>query len=220
VNTQITLPGRPRDLRVDPFGRYVLVRGTTGDSVWIVGIGTNTVVGTVRSAWRSDVPFVAADGAVALIAGRDISFVDVGSLREVRRAENGASDFWYPFVWSGLRPRAASLDQLPPVRADSDTSARVAAPPPDTITASKPAPSPDSARLGFTVSFAALLDENKAKEQAAKIVVGGQSARVLTSVTDGTALYRVILGPYATREEADRVGRASGHSYDVYAGSP
>jgi hypothetical protein len=220
VNTRIALPGRPRDLRVDPFGRYVLVRGTTGDSVWIVGIGTNTVVGTVRSAWRSDVPFVAADGAVALIAGRDISFVDVGSLREVRRAENGAADFWYPFVWSGLRPRAASLDQLPPVRADSDTSAHVAAPAPDTSTASRPPPSPDSAKLGFTVSFAALLDENRAKEQAAKIVVGGQSARVLTSVTDGTAVYRVILGPYATREEADRVGRASGQSYYVYAGSP
>lgn len=220
VNTRITLPGRPRDLRVDPFGRYVLVRSGIGDSVWIISIGANTVVGTVHSAWRSDVPFVAADGAVALTVGRDISFVDVGSLREVRRAVNGASDLWYPFVWSGLRPRAASLDQRPPVRADSDTSARVSAPPPDTSAASRPVPSPDSAKLGFTISFAAVLDENRAKEQAAKIVVGGQSARVVTSVSDGTAVYRVVLGPYTTRDEADRVGRASGQSYYVYAGSP
>jgi hypothetical protein len=219
VTTQIQLPGRPRDLRVDPFGRYVLVRAAAGDSVWIVGIGANTVIGTVRSRWTGDLPFVAADGAVAIIQGDDISFVDPESLREVRRAADGASDFWYPFVWTGLRPRAVTLDQPAQFPADTDSAVAIIPPPPDTVQA-RPAPSPDSAKVGFTVSFAALLNESKAREQAAKITVNGQPARVVTSITDGTAVYRVVLGPYPTREEADRVGRASGASYYVYAGTP
>jgi cell division protein FtsN len=33
-------------------------------------------------------------------------------------------------------------------------------------------------------------------------------------------VYRVVLGPYATRDEAERVGRASGLSYYVMVASP
>ena len=102
VAARIDLPGRPRDLRVDPFGRFVLVRGTVGDSVWVVSIGTNRVVGTVRSRWRGDLPFVAADGAIAVIDGPDVAFINSGSLVPARRAAGGAADFWYPFVWSGI----------------------------------------------------------------------------------------------------------------------
>ena len=221
VTARIPLPGEPRDLRVDPFGRYVLVRSTSGDAVWIVGIGTNTVLGTLHSTWRADVPFVAADGAVGVIDGRDLVFMDAPSMKPLRRAVNGASDFWYPFVWGGLRPRAAALDK--PAATPPATDTAPAAPAPaakDTVAQSRPAPSPDSLRLGFTVSFAALLDEAKAHDQASKIIVGGQTARVVTSVTDGTAVYRVVLGPYPTRDQAERAGRATGQTYYVYAGSP
>jgi hypothetical protein len=219
IASKITLPGRARDLRVDPFGRYVLVRSAVGDSVWIVGIGSRSVVGTLRSTWRSDVPFVAADGAIAIVDGRDVSFVDATTQKEIRRAAGGAGDFWYPFVWSGLRPRDAALDQPVPLPADTDTAVK----PPavvDTTPPPAPPPSPDSAKTGFTVSFAALLNETKARDAAAKITVGGQMARVVTSVTDGTAVYHVVLGPFATRDEADRAGKASGQAYYIYAGAP
>jgi len=140
---------------------------------------------------------------------------------------DGAQDFWYPFVWQGFRPRAAALDRPADFGADSDS---VAGGPPATsapvtrvpIAPAPPAPLPptDTARSQFNVSFAVLLDEAKARAQAAKIVVDGKTARVVTGVTDGTAVYRVVLGPYATREQADRAGRASGRSYYIYAGSP
>jgi DNA-binding beta-propeller fold protein YncE len=219
VGARIELPGRPRDLRVDPFGRYVLVRSAAGDSVWIVGIGARSVLGTVRSVWRSDVPFVAADGAIATIDAGDVVFLDAVTHREIRRAVGGAADFWYPFVWSGLRPRDAALDKPVPLPSDSDTTTHVL-PPPDTVVAPPPPPSPDSVKTGFTVSFAALLDEGKARDAAGKIVYNGQTARVVTSVTEGTAVYRVVLGPFATRDEAERAGRAAGQAYFVYAGSP
>jgi cell division protein FtsN len=70
------------------------------------------------------------------------------------------------------------------------------------------------------VSFAVLLDPAKARDAASKITVNGQTARVVTGMSNGTAVYRVVLGPFPTRDEADRTGRASGQSYYVYAGSP
>jgi cell division septation protein DedD len=83
-----------------------------------------------------------------------------------------------------------------------------------------PPPVRDTTPRGFTVSFAVLLDGVKARELAAKIVVDGKNARVVPGSNDGIPVYRVVLGPYATREEADRVGKASGQAYYVYAGAP
>ena len=70
------------------------------------------------------------------------------------------------------------------------------------------------------MSFAAFLLEDRARELAARIRVGGATARVITTVRDGTTIYRVVLGPYPTRDEADRAGRESGQSYWVYEGMP
>jgi cell division protein FtsN len=70
------------------------------------------------------------------------------------------------------------------------------------------------------VSFAAILDEQRARAAAAGITVEGQTARVVTSQANGTTIYRIILGPYATREQAERIGRESGKSYWVFQGAP
>jgi hypothetical protein len=217
----IQLPGRARDLRIDPVGRYLLVRAATGDSVWVVSVGADRVLGAVHSRWRGDVPFVAPDGNVAVQTINDIAFIDPGSMKEVRRSIDGAADFWYPFLWNGFRPRAAQLDEPVSFGHDSDSVA-VAAPPtlPDTVSAIRPTAPVDSAKLGFTLSFAALLDIERARAEAATITIDGKAARVVTTVADGTTVYRVVLGPYPTREEADRVGKASGRSYLIYAGSP
>ena len=64
------------------------------------------------------------------------------------------------------------------------------------------------------------LDDAQARDEASKISVNGQTARVVTGMTAGTAVFRVILGPFPTRDEADRVGRASNRQYVVYAGIP
>ncbi|MEO7086437.1 MAG: SPOR domain-containing protein [Gemmatimonadaceae bacterium] len=217
VSAAIELPGRPREMRVDAVGRFVLVRPATGDSVWVISTGTDTIVSTLRTPWRSDLPLVAPDGSVGLVQGNDVVFVDPASKRELHRAAGGASDFWYAFSWSGFRQRPSPPDFAPRDTTATDTTAK-AAPKSDTVVA-PPAPRPDTT-TGFTVSFAALLNEAKAREQAAKIVIGGQTARVVTSVTDGGPVFRVVLGPYPTRDQADRIGRSSGQSYYVYAGSP
>ena len=61
---------------------------------------------------------------------------------------------------------------------------------------------------------------DKARELASQIRVGNENARVVTAVRDGSTIYRVVLGPYPTREEADRVGKESKQSYWIYEGGP
>jgi len=226
VVEHIDLPGIAEALRIDPLGRYLLVRAASSDSAWVVDIGTDHLTGSVRTAWRDDLPFVAVDGAIALAQGNDMVLVDGSKLHERRRVTGGASDYWYSFAWSGFRPRAASLDQ--PVRfpgADSaDSAARVAAadsshpavvpPPPRDSTAQPPA------AKGFIVSFAALLNEQKARELAATIHVHNETARVQSTPREGQTIYRVVLGPYPTKDEADRVGRDSKQNYWVYEATP
>jgi hypothetical protein len=227
VSEQIGLPGLARDLRIDPLGRYLLVRAWAGDSVWVVAIGTDRLLGTVRSAWRDDLPFVAPDGAIALADGANVDFVDGETLHQKQRVANGASDFWYAFAWTGFRPRASSLDQ--PVRfpgADSaDSAARAAASAESASVAATPPtrdttpPAPITPK-GWMVSFFALLDEQKARDLAQTIKVQNETARVVAYPRDGQTIYRVVLGPYPTKDDADRVGRDSRQNYWVYEATP
>jgi hypothetical protein len=224
ITARFELPGKADDLRIDPFGRYLLARAADKDSIWIVAIGTERVTGGVRGAWRDDLPFVGHDGAVAVASGTDVILYDGETLKPKSRVRGGASDYWYPFLWDGFRPRAASLDV--PVRFDSvavDSTAADSTAVPDSTGAPSPgggAVADTAAERGFIVSFAAFLIEDRAKELAGRIRVGGENARVITTSRDNTTIYRVVLGPYLSRDEADRAGRESGQAYWVYEGVP
>jgi hypothetical protein len=232
VGDRIEIGSKVSEMRMDPLGRYLLARSGNGDSAVVVALGTNRVIGSVATEWRSDLPFVAPDGALALAQGTDVIITDGETLRPRSRVKGGAADFWYPFRWTGFRPRDAKLDQPvefagPPLDstrlADSvafshdSTGAPVVLPPPAVAP-----PRDTTARhaRGFTVSFAAFPVAEPARELAAKIRVGSENARVATAMNAGNTIYRVILGPYTTRDEADRVGRDSRQSYWIYEGGP
>ena len=233
VSGAIDLGRHPSDLRMDPLGRYLLARLDGVDSAAVIALGTNQVVGTLATGWRADLPFVAPDGGIALAQGQDVIVIDGTTLKPTARVSGGAADFWYPFRWTGFRPRAEGLDEpadvAPPV--DSTAVPVDSSAPPDSAAArpAEPAPAPappqrDTAvrrpPAGYTVSFAALLVADKARELASSIRVGSENARVVTAVRDGSTIYRVVLGPYPTREEAERIGRESKQSYWIYEGGP
>jgi len=226
VSGTIELHRRAGELRMDPLGRYLLVHVRGVDSADVIALGTSRLVGTVGSAWRNDLPFVAPDGSVVLAQDKDVIVVDGATLRPTTRVRDGATDFWYAFRWTGFRPRDATLDQPVsfPVTADStrpaDSLADSSQVQPAAPTATAPRDSTPRRATGFTVSFAALLVENQARDLAARIHVAGETARVVTATRDGQPIYRVVLGPYATKDEADRIGRESGQSYWVYEGGP
>lgn len=223
----VELTGPTTELRMDPLGQYLLAKGPTG-SAWVVSVATNRVTGTLETAWRKDLPAFAPGGAIATVRGRDVVFVNAATLTDARRVEGGAGDFWHFFSWNGFRPRSADLDR--PVTFDTPATASQS---PDSLvlqgdSVSDPrirdaSPSmvdrPESvtpAPRGYMVSFAAVLSEARANEVAAGISVNGVRPRVSSTASGGTTIYRVVLGPYATRDEADRVGKESRRQYWVF----
>jgi cell division septation protein DedD len=97
------------------------------------------------------------------------------------------------------------------------TSPPPVTPPPDTPATVAPGARPSA---GFTVQFAALLTDDKAQELASTIKVGASSAHVNSGTIGGSPIFRVVMGPFATKDEAEKVGRASKRAYWVYEGSP
>lgn len=229
VGMGVVLPAPPADLRMDALGRYLLARFPKTDSAWVIAIGTNRLVGAVPTRWETDLPVITPDGRLALLVGKDVNFVDPEKLDVKSTVAGGAKDFWYYFAWDGFRPRAQGLDQpvtfpgdgVPPdsVAASSTESTTRVSPAPDTAAAPAP-PAATAPSTGFTVSFAALLTEDKAQQLAATIKVGASSAHVVLTNTAGSPIFRVVMGPFTTKEEAERVGRASKREYWIYEGSP
>ncbi len=231
VTGKIRLPAPATALRMDPMGRLLLARGG-GDTVFVVSLGSDAVQGVLTSAWRGDLPLVMADGSIAITRGDDVVLVHPETMADQRTIVGGANQFWHTMRWNGLRPRAAGLDQpvqfrnsaprdstgVVPGGADAIAGATVdSAAQPDSASTSSPAAHQPSA---FTVSFAALLDERQARALAGRIRIEGQVPRITTTDRDGTTVYRVVLGPYPSRAEAERIGRMSGQTYWIFEGSP
>jgi len=245
VSGRITLPGAPLELRMDPLGRLLLARGG-GDSVYVVSLANDEVIGTVRSEWRADLPLVFADGAIALAHDKDVVLADAASLRDRRTITNGATDFWLALRWNGFRPRAKGLDAPVEFRrsAPRDSSAPTE-PGRDTVrdttavatgsraaistSMSQPGSLSDapmiagvvgSARSRFTISFAAVPTERAARTVALRLRINGTTPRVTSAERNGETLYRVVLGPFESRAETEQIGKASGQSYWIFEGVP
>jgi len=224
IVARLALPAPPVDLRMDPLGRYLFARFPSADSAWVIAIGSNRVTGAVATRWSADLPAVAPDGALALLGPRDVTFADGETLKTIRVVPNGAKDFWYFFAWDGFRPRAQGLDEPVSFGAESSMASSTASSTASTTPAmteqrrntSVAAPAPAK---GFVVSFAAVLNEARARELAAQINVNGVGARVVPVAHGPTTVFRVLLGPFPTKEEADRTGRASGRPYWIYEGN-
>ncbi len=232
VESGLKLPVPPSDLRMDALGRYLLARFPQRDSAWVIEIGTNRLVGAVPTRWHTDLPTITPDGRLALLGAKDVTLVDPEKLDVKSTISGGAKDFWYFFAWDGFRPRSQGLDR--PVTFPGDSVAGDTLATRDTIS-SIPGITPDSARTtppssvtdparptstGFIVSFAALLSEDKAQLVANAINVGGTQAHVVSTTTGGSPIFRVVMGPFPTRQEADKIGRASKREYWIYEGSP
>ena len=110
VTGSVRLPAPASALRMDPLGRVLLARGP-GDSVFVVDVGTESVRGVLRAPWRSDLPLVLPDGAVAVVRGADVVLHHPVSLTALRSVADGAGQFWHALRWNGFRPRAKGLDQ-------------------------------------------------------------------------------------------------------------
>ncbi len=289
IVAKIVVPADASALRMDPLGRYLLVRhGGDADSVVVIGIATDAVLGRIVSPWRADLPLVFPDGRLATLRGDDVVILSADTFQAAVIVTGGAGDIWTVVQWNGFRRRsgdsplratATRVDTMPqravdttarsappatppldssltpppvdtvrsrmarldsarrsgarvdsirrsPLRADS---ARRAPLRPDTQFRPRPAPAPAAPsappatsalgeRGSFVVQFAAMKAEQPARRLASSIKANGEKARVVVTSSNGIALYRVMLGPFRSRADAEAAGRAAGRDYWVFEG--
>jgi SPOR domain len=187
---EIELPGPARALRGDLYGGWVLVQPENSDSVWVVDVGTGKYLGATPARWAGDLPAVAAPRTLVVRRGNDVVALDLSSkeLTPVGSVPGGAADLWLPVAWHG----AQETDL--PVEADSAAMAEA-----------------DSGAGRPTVYLQVSSSQNPtwATELSEKLRAAGLPASVLTPRRSEEA-YRVVLGPYATREQAEQTGRRLG----------
>jgi septal ring-binding cell division protein DamX len=112
---------------------------------------------------------------------------------ETGRVSGGASDLWLPIAWTPERGT-----QLP---VQTDTAVAVAR------------DSTPSSRVYLQVSSSQ--NPDWAGDLAQKLKEAGLPATVLNPHRDGDP-YRVVLGPYESREAAEAAGRKLGRPFFIY----
>jgi sporulation related protein len=186
---EIELPGPARELRSDMYGRWLLVRPEQGDSLWVIDVGTGKYVGSAVARWSDDLPAVAPPNTLLIRKGADLASLDLSAtgFTELGRIKGGAADFWLPLAW-----QPAGETELP-FQSDSALAAADTGP----------------ARPTVYLQVSSSQNPTWANELSAKLGAAGLPASVLTPRRSGE-LYRVVLGPYPTREQAEATGRRIG----------
>lgn len=203
----IKLPGEAAEIRTDGSGRWLLARPRTGDSVWVVDLATTRLAGTIEAGWSDDLPTVA--GAATLLARRNGDVVALalgGTSRETGRIPGGATDRWIVTTWlpKDRQTLAAAVAESALVTQDSllvvsDSDATVT----------------DRLYLQVSSSQSAEWSRDFAKQLSS----AGFPAKVIDPATTDEG-FRVIVGPFGTREAAEETGRKLGRPYFVLTNPP
>jgi len=190
----VALPGPVAALRLDPLGRWLLARPAIGDSAWIVDLPIKRHTGIVPTQWHSDLPAISPDGMLIYRRGKDIVAARPDSLNDVGEVTNGAADQWVLTSWL---PRGVVASPVSTAAAESAGTGAAGAEGP------------------LYVQVSTSQNPEWSGHLADDLTRAGLAARVLPPQhpDDG---YRVVLGPYATREQAEATGRRLGRPFWIY----
>lgn len=176
----LPLPGSAAQLRVDPMGRWLLTPAGN-DSLWVVDAVGRQFIGAIAGAWDAHFPQVTPDG-VLLVARRDsILAYDPATLERLASRARGASHWLATTYLPEHAPDVAAAPEDPERAPASGIEVYVQV-------ASSQNPTWASALAGDLTRDA------------------GLPARVLEPELVGEG-YRVVIGPYGTRGEAEAVAR-------------
>lgn len=203
----ISTPGSAAALRVAPYGGWLLARPAAGDTIWVINLATGEYAGTVTGPWAADLPTVFGDATLLVREGKDVVARDLSlpDFPETGRLKGAAADLYLPLPWV---PRGSQPEPVLP----APEPGQVAQAAPDTAAgADEPVDLPSILYLQVSRS------QNPAWAQAlaAEIQGDGFPALVLTPKA-GEEAYRVVVGPYPSREAAESAGRRLGRPSFIY----
>lgn len=210
----IRLPAAAGALRVDRSGRWLLARPESGDSLWVVDLVRRERAVTVQAPWADDLPLVLGGRTLVVRDADDVVAWELTGLRptERTRLRGAADDVYLAIPWSpedaAPAPPVAELPEPEPDPAPTD-------PAPVGVGTPDEPPIPE-ATPGGTLYIQISSSQNRewAQALAQQLRDGGYPARVLAPVSEGEG-YRVVVGPFASRDEADAAGRRLGRPYFV-----
>jgi hypothetical protein len=210
----VALPGAAGALRMDPWGRAVLVRPGAeqgaSDAVWVVSIATDQLVGQLDAGWASDLPTVSEGGVLLVRQGRAVVARDVHTLDPLGAVRQGAPDLWFVGRWKPAIPTPVAGPQVLAAQPRPAAAAAPVRPSPGAGPTPGPAAAAPADRIWVQVSVSQ--NERWARDLANELVRSGYRARVVAPQTLGAG-WRVVVGPYATRVVAESAARTLGRPY-------
>ncbi len=189
ILTRHPLPVRVEAMRTGPLGRYMLLRPAGRDSVWIADALRLFSPHSVAGAWDDELPSIAPDATVLVRHEGDIVGIDPATGLESGRVADAAGDRWLAIAWDPRRPALllAQETDSPTVQPTDQTP---------------------------YVQLSSTSNESWAQARVDELLEAHLPARVLQP-TERYDRYRVVLGPYSTREDADNIGQRLGQPYFI-----
>ncbi len=193
---EIKLPGSAGALRADPYGRWLLIHPQAADSLWLVDLATHRYVAGFAAEWAPDLPTVTNQQTLLVKSGGDVVAYDLtrNDLPETGRVRGGARDAWLPLAWTPETGTAIAQDG-----ATTDTALAGG----------------DQGQPRVYLQVSSSQNRSWSAELARQLAQQGLTATVLDPKT-GEDGFRVVIGPYVTREAAESTGRRLGRPFFIY----
>ncbi len=230
---RIALPGRASAVRPDPWGYVLFVQPAGGGAergvTWVVSVAAGRVIGHLRTEWASDLPTVSPNGVLVDREENAVVARDVHSLDSLGAVGDGADDYWFVAAWAPTGAVAAMRQETriagqaaPAPAAPSGTPAAAAPPAPPSSPARPGVVDPKSlARSADTAAptqvwaqVSASQSESASRALVAELTAQHQPAQLIPPRGEGDG-WRVVLGPFRTRDEAEAAGRALGRPFFI-----
>jgi hypothetical protein len=197
----IDVPGGAVDLRGDLYGLWMLVRSRKGDTLSVVDLTARSVVARTVTDWDEDLPLIAPPFLLLVRKGRDVVGLDLerDGLRQRGQVARAADDIWVPLAWAPASPEETLV-------ASAGDSAEVVADSTGTSSGQR-----------FFLQVSSSRNPAWARELAEKIAAAGIKASVVDPA-NADDVYRVVVGPFGSREQADSASRSLGMPSFVISG--
>lgn len=202
----IALSGPVSAIRPDMTGRWLLLRAAASDSVWVVDAAANRIAARFATAWDDDLPMVAGASHLAIRAGTAVETWDLTSASPTRtgRIADGAGDFWTPIAWVPREQAVAAQAAVEEASGVQDSAL---------VFGTLPVP-PLAPPAQVYLQVSSSQNPGWARELARQLVAAGYPALVRDPAIADEG-YRVVLGPYPSREVAEEAGRQLGRPYFI-----